>query len=609
MSKFIASILLILINGILLIPSCEEGKNNCLKCNYINKLCAKCIKDIYSPDENGGCEPGKKCIIGKNYCNECDESGNKCKKCEIGYFPDENGGCSYSDNCEISEKGICLKCLDNFILTGKNINNNFLLCKSLESEDLKNCEFYDIYGICLSCKEGYYLNKGDKRCIQTENCFESSFGKCTSCIEGYFFDKTKNICKKQEGIFIHCKTSIDGELCDLCEDNYYLSEDGKCSETKFCSILDLDKNKCIECSSDYFLSKYNSFCVSTNNCYLGDKDIGLCLSCDKNYYLDYKDGKCKSNQEDNDFKYCRFADETCKECIYSYYLGEDYKCSTSKNCSDSEKGKCDSCSDNFYLGKDNKCTNIKNCIYSNNDYECIECEENYFYDQNKKVCALGEKNFENCKFSDYNGKICEKCKDGFYLNLKDHLCYSNKDLDNFFGCEESDKTGKYCNICLEGFYHGMKYKKCSKIEGCENFSSEIKCDECNERYALDNKSGICKINYKIIDEETKFYFKCNKTNEEGNKCAFCINGLDLDENGLCVDYEHCVEGKAGVCKKCGKKDNEYLDYCLNSAFGCVQTFSKNCMECDDILDLNKCTKCLDGYELNSENICIKVEFE
>ena len=607
MEKFIIIILLFLVHGILLVPFCEEGRNNCLKCNYISKLCDRCIKDIFSPDEKGGCEAAKKCFIGRNYCNECDESGNKCLKCEIGYFPDENGGCSYSDNCKISDKGVCLKCATNFILTGKKINNNYLLCKSLESEDLKNCEIYDIYGMCLACKDGYYLNKGDKRCIMTEFCFESSFGKCTKCIDGYYYDIKNNICKKQKDLLLHCKTTIDGELCDLCEDKYYLSEDGKCSETNFCSKMDLDKGKCVECLSNYFLSKYNSACISTNNCYLGDKDTGLCLSCEENYYLDYKDGKCKSNQEENEFKYCRIAEESCKECIYSYFLGEDYKCSASKNCADSEKGKCTLCMDNFYLGKDNKCTNVKNCIYSNKNYECIECEENYYYDKNKNVCVLADKNFENCKFTDYNGKFCEKCKNGFYLNLKDHLCYSNKVIENFYGCEETDKAGKYCNICLEGFYHGMKYNKCSKIEGCENYSIETKCDECNERYALDIKRGNCQINYKIINEEKKFYYKCNKTNEEGNACAFCINGLDLDDNGLCVDNEHCIEGKNKVCKKCGKKDNEYFEYCFNSDFGCVETFTKNCLECNDILDLNKCTKCFDGYELNLENKCTKIE--
>ena len=608
MSKYIMFIIfLFLLEEILLFPSCEEGKNNCLKCNYINNLCVKCNKNIYSPDQNGGCGNAKKCLMGQNYCNECTEEEDICQKCEIGYFPDENGGCSYTDNCEISYKGECLKCKEDFILTGKKIYNNYLICKSLKSEDLNNCQTIDtINGVCLECKEGFYLNKGDNRCSKIENCSESSFGVCMQCINGYYYNKKKNKCIKEEGLFIHCKITIDGELCDVCEDNYYLSEDGKCSETNYCSKVNLEKGKCEECISNYHLSEYDSYCVSTNNCYVGDQDTGLCLYCIENYYLDYKDGKCKSNKKDNEFKYCRIANNTCKDCVYSYFLGEDSKCSSTKNCASSENGECDTCSDNYYKGLDNKCSNVKHCIYSDRNFECIECEENYYYDINKKICILNEKNFENCKISDFNGKICEKCKEGFYLNLKNHSCYNNKEIGTFYGCEETDKNGEYCNICKSGFYHGKKYKRCSKIEGCELSSDEKRCDECNEKYVLDKSTGKCEINYEIINEEKKFYYRCNKTNEEGTACKICINGLNLNDDGLCIENDHCIEEKNEICKKCKRKDNEYLDYCLNTDFGCVETYIENCLECEDILNFNKCTKCIEGFELK-KNKCLKKE--
>ena len=38
------------------------------------------------------------------------------------------------------------------------------------------------------------------------------------------------------------------------------------------------------------------------NCIEGDKDLGICNACIDNYYLDYNDGKCKSIQENNEFK-------------------------------------------------------------------------------------------------------------------------------------------------------------------------------------------------------------------------------------------------------------------------------------------------------------------
>ena len=115
-------ILLFISKIFLLLTLCQEGINNCLKCNPIKKLCIQCIKDIYIPDEEGGCRNSEQCKPGKNYCNMCNSEGNLCQICEDGYFPDENGACSYTDNCEISEKGKCIKCKDNFILIGEENN-------------------------------------------------------------------------------------------------------------------------------------------------------------------------------------------------------------------------------------------------------------------------------------------------------------------------------------------------------------------------------------------------------------------------------------------------------------------------------------------------------
>ena len=197
------------------------GVNYCSKCNPVTKLCIKCEKDIFIPDENGGCTGANKCIGGTNHCIECNENENKCKTCETGYFPDSNGGCSYTDNCEISYQGNCLKCIDEYILIGAS-NLEIKICKSLNSEDLKNCEKINKeIGFCEKCIDDYYLGKGDKKCIKTENCYESSFGICKKCIKDYYYDKIEDICKKQNGIFENCIQTIDSKKCDICDDNYF----------------------------------------------------------------------------------------------------------------------------------------------------------------------------------------------------------------------------------------------------------------------------------------------------------------------------------------------------------------------------------------------------
>ena len=78
------------------------------------------------------------------------------------------------------------------------------------------------------------------------------------------------------------------------------------------NIETLDENgDCIKCMEGYYLTSYGDSCTSEENCFYGDKDLGICISCEEKYYIDFKDGKCKSNKENNDFKYCKIADGKC----------------------------------------------------------------------------------------------------------------------------------------------------------------------------------------------------------------------------------------------------------------------------------------------------------
>ena len=260
-------------------PNCEEGSNNCLKCNYLSKLCSKCERDVYVPDDKGGCIEAKQCIIGKNYCDECTEDGLLCKACSEDYIPDENGGCTYTKNCKVSNKGECIKCLDNYILIGPSFfpNDNLKICKSLNSEDFKNCVEINVEkGKCSKCKDNYYLNTRDFRCIKTQNCSESIFETCVKCDEGFYYDKKENECKILDNYFLHCKETINGKACEICDDGYYLTEDGKCTKVNYCSKLN-ENNKCEKCISNYYLTSnfYIQSCTITDNCSIGDFDTGL----------------------------------------------------------------------------------------------------------------------------------------------------------------------------------------------------------------------------------------------------------------------------------------------------------------------------------------------
>jgi len=582
-------------------PLCKAGVNYCLVCNDIANLCSMCENEIYIPDNNGGCK--KKCVVGINNCLECDEEGNLCIKCDIGYFYDENGGCSYTDNCEMSDNGECIKCKNNFILIG--LEEGIKICKSLYSEDLKNCiQINNETGLCEDCKEGYYLDIYDKRCSTIKNCYQSVFSKCIKCKFGYYLDRKEDECKVQKENFAHCKETINSITCDICDDEYHFDENGKCISIKNCAKESSEYNICEKCFPGYYLSENKASCTIEQNCYSGDKVNGLCKTCKERFYIDYKDGKCKSNQEDNEFKYCKEANEVCTKCLDNYYLGDDYKCSTTQNCSESYNGTCVECIEDYFIGLDHKCTNIEHCIYSYYFDDCYECEDGYYYNKKNKTCLISEGIFKNCKYGNEN-TFCERCKDDYYLNQTDHLCYSNEIDGPFYKCAVTDENAENCYICTKDYNIGGIDHKCSKVQGCEISEDENKCLQCDFFYCLDVSTGKCEHNDEAKNKDKIFYYRCNKTNEEGTECALCIDDYVL-KNGLCVDEYHCVEqNEDGTCKRCFH--NAYNSFCINHDFGCIDLLYDYCLECNDSSDLDKCTKCFDGYKINKFNQCDKIK--
>ena len=590
--------------GVFSLPFCKEGIDFCFLCNPVSKLCEKCEKNIFVPNKNGGCDGIKKCNLGISHCLECNEENYLCKKCEEGYFPDNNGGCSYTSNCEISYMGECLKCKINFILIGIDIK----ICKSLNSDDLRECENINKRtGLCDSCKEGYYLNIGDKKCISLENCLQSSFGICEKCASNYYLDKKEGKCIEQKGKFENCILSLDGKNCDACYDNYYFDADGNCIPYNYCQKLSQYK-LCEKCIDNYYLTEYKNSCTKEKKCFSGDKNLGICKQCKTGYYIDFQDGKCKSNEDENDFLYCQSADTICLSCLIGTYLGNDNKCSLSKYCLESEKGKCIECLDNYHLDKDNKCTNIDKCIdvdYTSHFFDdCLECEDDYFFNKTAKECQIQNENLKNCKTS-RNGDYCEKCKDNYYLNRTDNLCYNNIEKGDFYKCAYTDIEGEFCVQCIEGYHLGYIDYKCSTVEGCDLSENENKCLKCDsDYYCLNQNTGKCEYNDEI-NEEKKFYYKCNMTNKEGTACEICIDDYSLNENGLCNDELHCIEkNENGRCKKCLKNEEDYFNQCLNSEFGCLETYIEGCEECNEIAEFDKCTKCFEDYVLEESGECI-----
>ena len=390
-------------------------------------------------------------------------------------------------------------------------------------------------------------------------------------------------------------------------DEYYKTKDGRLVQTKFCSKAD-NNNICIKCIDGYYLSKDRSACTLDKNCQKGDSKKGLCTQCVNNYYFDIKTKKCYSNTEKKEFKYCKEVNEgICTLCEKYYYLDMNHKCTNTENCEESQNARCIICIDKYFLGKDNKCTDVDKCIYSSNG-ECTECQDGFYYDRINKQCKEWSNEFlKNCKSTNlYDSNKCAACKDDFYLNRKQNLCKENTKKNKFYKCQITNDKGDACAFCVKDYFLGRIDKKCSSIQGCLSSKDENFCLECDNDFCLDNK-GNCINNYEINEINQKYFYRCSILNENGNGCSKCEKDyLEINNNGLCYDKLHCEIFNKGSCKKCKKENKEgYNSYCLNREFGCIDSFQKNCLRCDDILNLNECTECEPGYELDKDGNCVK----
>jgi hypothetical protein len=104
---------------------------------------------------------------------------------------------------------------------------------------------------------------------------------------------------RPEGQLINCRISNDGIKCDECIDDCYFDKEGKCVVSNYCELG--ESYRCVKCVDNYYPANYLGICTTEEQCFSGRRDIGVCTLCNENYYIDFKDGKCKSNQEDNDF--------------------------------------------------------------------------------------------------------------------------------------------------------------------------------------------------------------------------------------------------------------------------------------------------------------------
>ena len=518
------------------------------------------------------------------------------------------------------------------------IHDNYIVCpraggkiKALGFEGFLLCPDYNL--IC----------SGTVLCNDFIDCvFKNSTLKNDSYIYDYTIKTSQNIEKAEE------------EVSDS-TNNYELSDDGKCS--KFCKQC-TESFKCISCIDNFYLvgNKENESelsCINTNISYGYYKENSIYYKCSNNcqkcknesYCIKCQDnyGLISNKTNDNEYLQCKklneliigyysintsFIDyyETILLIKIPYYIYSLVYYECIKNCEIcSNSFNCQKCRDKFVFNSNNNKCIIPNCeIYDSNE-NCDKCYENYALSGDEENNCVEKSVFlDSTYYTKDGGKTYYSCDGEGDNHIKNcNKCIYNENNIISLSCQEciygytllEDKEINKCygiNGLKKNTYFSINethMRNCSKeIKNCIECENKEKCIKCNNDFYLINikeKNIFCADTNQIypadeyyFDENSRIYYHCNKSIDNCKKC------LDASLCTLCEDGYTFINGDKKKCNEIKNLGNNfYQDPKDPSNYESCSKFDKNCLYCSSY---EKCTHCLEGYELNNETKCIEI---
>ena len=422
------------------------------------------------------------------------------------------------------------------------------------------------------CKS-FTLNQCPKNAI-CESCLASTgfVYKITGCKEGYALN---NGCVPDPTV----PKNYPLEQCD---------PNGRCISAMY---GDVRMYRLISCNEDYVFSSDGLACEFICPGYTKDK-------CEETQYIS---AKCPKKDT---YHICTERENTdhCSE-----YETEADRCTA---CYDSNQRK--------YKLVDGVC--VEEC----KGMTQASCEREQYIsevcaDNNKFHTCTARTHTEGCAgYDDYADK-CTGCEEDYVL--KDGIC---EEFCKGYTKEDCDIDTQYeASVCPDDpthIYHTCKDR--TFIKGCKNYNPKADvCSECEEGYKLSDGTciQICVGYSKSCKKSTHYqgeqcsddenYYKCEvRTNTRGckdwvvdeDKCTSCRDGYELQTNGTCKSVcpdeyqdEDCDKleyiPSDGICP-----EDSRFHKCK------ARTVTYGCKDYD--LYADKCTSCLEDYELNG-NAC------
>ena len=437
--------------------------------------------------------------------------------------------------------------------------------------------FYTLFEININITIVNYQNENKKRdqCIIGENekckeCNDFIPGNCLTCNKGYYlpFDK-----------FINRECLPCNKIVDNCSSCFGIRNHIKCSSCD--PAFYLEKNKCIE---------------KEEECIIGEKE------------------KCKSCKTEKGRK------KECKTCNEGYIISRKNpticsKCSIDncKSCSISNgKEVCNQCLDTFLTIKD-EYGFIKSC----------ECQPGYDILEGKCIKPYGNwiKILMNVDNSWNNGlaHILDNSRAKIKSDeIEVYINGTNTQVNVGMDCisYKFNKSGIYAlDVNIKKILTSMEWLFNSNFIFSVSFMPGFDSSQVTSMENMFINSNIESIDMKYLDisnvKNLKYFIHENylvKRIEKLKEYIIDISSFDTSQVTICAGMFHDISDDVIIkisnkFTKC-KEQIPFVNKVINIDEIECQKF-ENCEKCNGSKESLKCSKCIAGYKLNKDNICIK----
>lgn len=394
-----------------------------------------------SPDKCIVCLPGFHLIYNlekKSYCYPIDPTLN-CKSFSISNF---DQGVLFCTACTTNQfvltapkstdsLSICMpfQAIENCLeyQTGKQVTYSTFNCTKCLSDyfvkdnscqrrtvTIKDCLEYDPDAeLCITCGNRFFLSADRSSCSPypagIDGCrLYSGSSECIGCKNNFYFNFTENRCMivGSDKIVNNCKYYSRYAKCETCENGFALSVNKTCEQVVAKDCLTFaNKTACATCDAGKGLKNETGIinCIPITDAYCSNYDPVFpfkCFECKEGYILDSA-GVCKAVTKQIKGCLAYEAEGICKRCQPTLVLVNKVSCETS---SDLEKIRDMNCADNVidstltcetckggYLFSNGTCVECKTpgCHFCNptNQTQCIICKTGFYMDKNG-VCQL-----------------------------------------------------------------------------------------------------------------------------------------------------------------------------------------------------------------------------